>query len=328
MNDKHQILPLVEVRRLRKYFPLARSLFGKPIGYVRAVDDISFHINDGETLGLVGESGSGKTTVGRLLTRLTKPTEGEVLLRGRDIARLRRRELKPFRRQIQMIFQDPYASLNPRMSAGELVAEPFYLHQLRPRDEIREYVAELFKQVGLSPEQMMRYPHQFSGGQRQRLGVARALALSPRLIIADEPVSALDVSIQAQVINLLTDLQAELGLSYLFISHDISIVAHVSHRIAVMYLGKLVETAEKTVLLNSPLHPYTISLLNAVPIANPKLRKKRHKVATGDVPSIIKFTSGCRFHTRCPSASDKCENQEPTMLEVEPHHFVACHYPK
>lgn len=319
---------MVEARRLQKYFPVGKSLFGRPVGFARAVDDISFFIHEGETLGLVGESGSGKTTVGRLLTRLVKPSEGAVLLRGKNIAGLRRSELKPFRREIQMIFQDPYASLNPRMSAGQLVAEPFYLHKLLPRSEIHEQVAELFKQVGLNPEQMMRYPHQFSGGQRQRLGVARALALSPRLIVADEPVSALDVSVQAQVVNLLTDLQAELGLSYLFISHDISIVAHISHRIAVMYLGKLVEIAEKAALLNSPQHPYTVSLLNAVPVANPKLRKKRHKVAAGDVPSIINVPSGCRFQTRCPSANAKCRDQEPVMFEYEQNHFVACHQRK
>lgn len=316
---------LVSVKDLRKHFPVGRAWLGKPRAYAHAVDGVTFDIPDGKTLGLVGESGSGKTTVGRLLVRLTEPTEGSILFGGKDISHLKRGELKPIRREIQMVFQDPYSSLNPRMSAGALVAEPFILHSLASGAEIHDRVVALFDKVGLRPEHTKRYPHEFSGGQRQRIGVARALALNPRLIIADEPVSSLDVSVQAQVINLFTDLQDEFGLSYLFIAHDISVVAHVSHRIAVMYLGKLVEIADTRDVLRSPRHPYTKSLMNAVPIPNPKLRREHHEVPEGDLPSPINPPSGCRFRTRCPHAFARCVEEEPQLRQLQTGHFAACH---
>jgi peptide/nickel transport system ATP-binding protein/oligopeptide transport system ATP-binding protein len=289
------------------------------------VDGVSFRLYEGETIGLVGESGCGKSTVGRLIVRLIEPTNGSVLLLGKDIAQLQNRELKPFRRQVQMIFQDPYSSLNPRMSAGRLVAEPFITHDLAPNREVPDRVAELFRRVGLRPEQMRLYPHEFSGGQRQRLAIARALALSPRLIVADEPVSALDVSIQAQVINLLTDLRAEFGLSYLFISHDIAVVGHISHRIAVMYLGKIVEIGAKRDVLSDPLHPYTETLIGSVPVPNPHHRRHRVKPVRSEVPSPLAPPPGCRFHTRCPLVEPQCRVKEPELREIKIGHAVACH---
>jgi oligopeptide transport system ATP-binding protein len=323
MQDKDK--PLIDVENLKKYFPVGRGWFGKPSAYAHAVDGVSFSIVYGHTLGLVGESGSGKTTVGRLLVRLLEPTEGKVLFLGKDISHLRKNKLKPYRREIQMVFQDPFSSLNPRMSAGDLVSEPFILHGTVPKSDICNHVAELFQKVGLRREQMERFPHEFSGGQRQRIGVARALALNPRLIIADEPVSSLDVSVQAQVINLFTDLQNELGLSYLFIAHDISVVAHVSHRVAVMYLGKLFEIADTKDLLTRPQHPYTKSLMQSVPIPNPKMRRKQLDALKGDIPSPINPPSGCRFRTRCPHAFDRCGKEEPILKEIERDHRIACH---
>ena len=318
--------PLLEVRDLRKHFPVRSGLsFASPQA-ARAVDGVSFTLGAGETLGLVGESGCGKSTVGRLIVRLITPTEGTILLRGRNIAELKRHELRPFRREAQMIFQDPYSSLNPRMSAGRMVAEPMIIHGLAAsRGERMERVAALFERVGLRPEHTRRFPHEFSGGQRQRLSIARALALNPELIVADEPVSALDVSIQAQVMNLLGDLQAELGLAYLFVSHDIAVVGHISQRIAVMYLGKLVELADKESVLTRPQHPYTQALMGSVPIPNPHLRRGRGKPTAGEMPSPLKPPPGCRFHTRCRLAEARCRTDEPAMREVAPQHFAACH---
>ena len=318
--------PLLEVRDLRKHFPVRSGLSFAAPQVARAVDGVSFTLGAGETLGLVGESGCGKSTVGRLIVRLITPTEGTILLRGRDIAELKRHELRPFRREAQMIFQDPYSSLNPRMSAGRMVAEPMIIHGLAAsRGERMKRVAALFERVGLRPEHTRRFPHEFSGGQRQRLSIARALALNPQLIVADEPVSALDVSIQAQVMNLLGDLQAELGLAYLFVSHDIAVVGHISQRIAVMYLGKLVELADKESVLTRPQHPYTQALMGSVPIPNPHLRRGRGKPTAGEMPSPLKPPPGCRFHTRCPLAEARCRTDEPAMREVAPQHFAACH---
>jgi oligopeptide/dipeptide ABC transporter ATP-binding protein len=296
----------------------------RTVGQVHAVDGVSFVIGAGETLGLVGESGCGKTTVGRSVLRLIEPTAGVIRLGGRDITRLGRAELRPFRREMQIIFQDPFSSLNPRMRAGDIVGEPLKVHGTVPARERRERVAALFARVGLSEAQMDNYPHQFSGGQRQRIGVARALALNPKLIVGDEPVSALDVSIQAQVINLLTDLQRELGLSYLFISHNLAVVEHISHRIAVMYLGRIVEHTDRETLFRKPLHPYTEALLAAVPVPDPAARRAK-RVLQGDVPSPLHPPAGCHFHTRCPYAEARCRSETPRLREIEPGHHVACH---
>ena len=316
---------LLDVDRLKKYFPVRKGLLRRTVGQVYAVDDVSFTIGSGETLGLVGESGCGKTTVGRALLRLIEPTSGTLRLQGRDITRLGKVELRPFRQQMQIIFQDPFSSLNPRMRAGDIVAEPLKVHRVATRRrERRERVAELFDRVGLRAAQMDNYPHQFSGGQRQRIGVARALALNPKLIIADEPVSALDVSIQAQVINLLMDLQRDLKLSYLFISHNLAVVEHISHRIAVMYLGRIVEYTGKTELFTRPLHPYTEALLAAVPVPDPAIKRSR-LVVQGDVPSPLRPPPGCHFHTRCPYAEARCRSEAPALREVKPGHHVACH---
>jgi oligopeptide/dipeptide ABC transporter ATP-binding protein len=315
---------LLEVANLKKYYPVRRGLFGRESGRVHAVDDISFRIADGETLGLVGESGCGKSTAGKTILRLIEPTAGEIHWRGRRIDRVPAAQMRPFRRELQAVFQDPYSSLNPRMRAADIVGEPIRNYEKASAGEIRGRVAALFEKVGLRPDQMVKYPYEFSGGQRQRLGIARALALNPRLIVCDEPVSALDVSVQAQVINLLMDLQQELGLSYLFVAHDLGVVEHISHRVAVMYLGKIVELTDKRSLFSSPQHPYTEALLSAVPVPDPAVRRAR-VILSGDVPSPITPPSGCRFHTRCPYAMERCRREEPVMQEVRPGHLVACH---
>jgi oligopeptide/dipeptide ABC transporter ATP-binding protein len=316
--------PLLQVDGLKKHFPVRKGLLRRTVGYVYAVDDVSFTIRPGETLGLVGESGCGKTTVGRAVLRLIEPTAGTIRLDGRDITGLGKTELRPYRQAMQIIFQDPFSSLNPRMRAGDIVGEPLKVHGSGSRKERRERVAELFQRVGLRSAQMDNFPHQFSGGQRQRIGVARALALNPKLIIGDEPVSALDVSIQAQVINLLIDLQCDLKLSYLFISHNLAVVEHISHRIAVMYLGRIVEYTDKATLFTRPLHPYTEALLAAVPVPDPAIKRAK-RVVQGDVPSPMKPPLGCHFHPRCPYAEARCRSEAPALREVEAGHQVACH---
>jgi len=316
--------PVLEVRDLKKHFPIHKGLLQRVGGYVYAVDGVTFSIGEGETLGLVGESGCGKSTVGRTLLRLTEPTAGSIKVEGRDITHLNKTELRPYRRQMQIIFQDPFSSLDPRMSAGDIVAEPMRVHATARGKDVRKRVAALFDRVGLRAAQMDAYPHQFSGGQRQRIGIARALALNPKLIVGDEPVSALDVSIQAQVLNLMMDLQREFGLAYLFISHNLAVVEHISHRIAVMYLGRIVEYTDKRTLFTRPLHPYTESLLLAVPVPDPKVKRQK-RVLQGDVPSPIKPPSGCHFHTRCPYAVERCKVESPALREVKPGQLVACH---
>ncbi|MCC7271374.1 MAG: dipeptide ABC transporter ATP-binding protein [Alphaproteobacteria bacterium] len=316
--------PLLEVRDLVKHFPIRRGLFGRAGARVHAVDGVSLAIGHGETLGLVGESGCGKSTVGKVILRLIEPTSGTIALDGRDITTLDTGAMRAVRQQMQVVFQDPYSSLNPRMTAGEIVGEPFINYAIGTGAERAEKVAALFRRVGLRAEQMARYPHEFSGGQRQRLGIARALALGPRLIIGDEPVSALDVSVQAQVINLMMDLQEEYGLSYLFIAHDLAVVEHISHRVAVMYLGKIVEVAPKRTLFATPGHPYTEALLASVPLPKPRARRKRVTLR-GDVPSPVSPPSGCRFHTRCPYAVARCAQEEPLLREIAPGQQVACH---
>jgi peptide/nickel transport system ATP-binding protein len=314
---------VIEVEDLKKHFPVKKGLLRRTVGQVLALDGVSFAIGHGETLGLVGESGCGKSTLARTVLRLIEPTAGAIRVGGRDITRLSKRELRPYRREMQIIFQDPFSSLNPRMSAGDIVGEPLQIHGMA-RDERRERVAELFELVGLSSAQMASFPHQFSGGQRQRICIARALALDPKLIVADEPVSALDVSIRAQVINLMMDLQRRKHLSYLFIAHDLAVVEHISRRIAVMYLGKIVEYADKRSLFLEPLHPYTEALLSAVPVPNPKLKRKK-RILRGDVPSPMNPPPGCAFHTRCPYAEARCRVEVPQLREVRPGHWVSCH---
>ncbi|MGE0423412.1 MAG: ABC transporter ATP-binding protein [Reyranellaceae bacterium] len=316
---------LLEVRDLKKHFPIHKGVFSRVSGHVYAVDGVSFEIGKGETLGLVGESGCGKSTVGRTLLRLLEPTDGSIRINGEDITHLERADLLPYRRRMQMIYQDPYASLNPRMSAGEIVGEPMTIHELGTPQERQEKVAALFERVGLRPEAAGNYPHEFSGGQRQRIGIARALAVGPDLIVGDEPVSALDVSIQAQIINLLMDLQDELKLSYLFVAHDLAVVEHISHRVAVMYLGRIVEMTDKQSLFEMPLHPYTEALLSAVPIPKASARGRKRVILTGDVPSPINPPSGCHFHTRCPYAMARCKVDVPALREVVPGHFASCH---
>jgi len=317
--------PLLEVSGLKKHFPIKQGILSRTTGHVYAVDGISFALAPKETLGIVGESGCGKSTAGKTILRLIEPTAGTIKLEGVDITNLSKTELRPYRRQMQIIFQDPYSSLNPRMSAGTIVGEPLAIHNIAKGGEKDDRVAALFDKVGLRPEQMRNYPHEFSGGQRQRIGIARALALNPKLIVGDEPVSALDVSIQAQVINLLMDLQDEFGLSYLFIAHDLAVVEHISHRVAVMYLGKLVELTDKRSLFTSPQHPYTEALLSAVPVPNPKAKKAKRMLLTGDVPSPINPPPGCAFHTRCPYAKEQCRVEVPEFREVRPRHWAACH---
>lgn len=316
---------LLEVRNLVKHFPIRQGIiFTRQVGAVKAVDDISFTVNKGETLGLVGESGCGKTTTGRVILRLIEPTSGQVIFDGKNVPALPKDELRELRKEMQIIFQDPYGSLNPRMTVGDIIGEPLHIHKLAKGPEREKRVRELLEVVGLSAFHARRFPHEFSGGQRQRIGIARALAVNPRLIICDEPVSALDVSIQAQVINLLQDLQEEFGLTYLFIAHDLSVVKHISDRVAVMYLGKIVELTDKDELYRNPKHPYTQALLSAIPEADPTIKKERI-ILKGDVPSPINPPSGCRFHTRCPKAMEICTKEEPEFLDSGGGHFVACH---
>ncbi len=322
MND-----PLVEVKDLYKYFPIRAGLMSRHVGDVKAVDGVSFSISPGETLGLVGESGSGKTTVGRLLLRLLPVTKGEIRFDGADVLAMNGRDLRHLRRSVQIIFQDPFASLNPRMTVGDTIAEPLRIHDIARGKAVDERVQDLLKRVGLRAYHANRYPHEFSGGQRQRVGIARALAVDPKFIVCDEPVSALDVSIQAQVINLLEDLQQQFGLTYLFIAHDLSVVRHISTRVAVMYVGKLVEVAVRTALYQNPLHPYTQALLSAIPIPDPKIEQRRKRIVlTGDIPSPVNPPSGCRFHTRCPVAFARCKIEEPPLTQYAPGHFAACHW--
>jgi oligopeptide/dipeptide ABC transporter ATP-binding protein len=319
--------PLVEVKNVKKYFPIRKGLLQREVGRVHAVDDITFAVREGETLGLVGESGCGKSTLGRTIVRLLEPTEGAVVFQGRDISTLGTRALRPLRKEMQMIFQDPYASLNPRKRVGSIIGTPLKIHGV-DKSERRQRVQELLETVGLSPEHYNRFPHEFSGGQRQRIGVARALALNPKLVVADEPVSALDVSIQSQMLNLLDDLQKELQLTYIFIAHDLGVVRHVSNRIAVMYLGKLVELSPAEELYQRPIMPYTEALLSAVPIPDPDLSAKRERIVLqGDVPSPINPPSGCRFHPRCRYMTDICREVEPPLTDYGNGHLAACHHP-
>jgi len=316
--------PVLDVRDLKTHFAIHHGFLRRAGGTVFAVDGVSFSIAPRETLGLVGESGCGKSTVGRTVLRLIEPTAGSIRLDGHDITHLGKAELRPFRPRMQIIFQDPFSSLDPRMSAGDIVGEPLRVHRIASGRALKEMVAALFDRVGLRRAQMDNFPHQFSGGQRQRIGIARALALKPKLIVADEPVSALDVSIQAQVLNLMMDLQREMGLAYLFISHNLAVVEHISHRIAVMYLGRIVEYTDKTTLFTRPLHPYTESLLLAVPVPDPRVKRQK-RLLQGDVPSPINPPSGCHFHTRCPYAVDRCRAETPALREVKSGQLVACH---
>jgi oligopeptide transport system ATP-binding protein len=322
--------PLLDVRDLKMHFPLTQGIiFQRKVGAVQAVDGVSFAVKRGETLGLVGESGCGKSTTGRAILQLYKPTAGTVVFNGRDLTTLDGSQMRKMRRHLQMIFQDPYASLNPRMTVGNIVSEPMQIHKLVPKGERTQRVQELLQTVGLNPYFANRYPHEFSGGQRQRIGIARALAANPDFIVCDEPVSALDVSIQAQIVNLLEDLQDQFGLTYLFIAHDLSVVRHISDRVAVMYLGKIVEMADRNDLYDNPLHPYTKALLSAVPIPDPVIEKRRERIIlTGDVPSPINPPSGCHFHTRCPYVMDVCKRIDPIFADQGGGHHVACHlYP-
>jgi len=315
---------LVEVENLKKYYPVTSGLLSRHVADVKAVDGVSFYIMEGETLGLVGESGCGKSTLGRILLRLEEPTAGKVLYKGNDIITWNKKQLKELRKEVQMIFQDPQSSLDPRMTIGDSIGEALLIHGVKNERERLERVEELLKLVGLEPEHAVRYPHEFSGGQKQRIGIARALAVNPKLIVADEPVSALDVSVQAQILNLTMDLQRELSLAYLFIAHDLSVIGHISDRIAVMYLGKVVELADKTELFSHPLHPYTEALLSAIPIPDPHRRRKRISLQ-GEVPSPVAPPPGCRFHTRCPRVMERCRREQPGLQQLEGGHLVSCH---
>jgi oligopeptide/dipeptide ABC transporter ATP-binding protein len=323
--DTKKSKTLLEVKDLCKHYPIRKGLFSRIAGYVYAVDGISFTINEGETLGLVGESGCGKSTVGRTILKLIEPSRGEIIWRGERIDELSRSQMRPYRQQMQAVFQDPYSSLNPRMRSADIVSEPLRNFESLSKAQGRERVSALFERVGLRPDQMLRFPHEFSGGQRQRLGIARALSVKPKLIMLDEPVSALDVSVQAQVINLLEDLQREFQVSYLFVAHDLAVVKHISHRVAVMYLGRIVELAPTKLLFSTPSHPYTEALLSAVPVPDPKYQRKQI-VLGGDVPSPINRPNGCHFHTRCRYAQERCKVEEPILEEITPGHSVACHF--
>ncbi len=320
--------PLVQVSRLKKYFPIFRgSVVQRHVGDVKAVDDVSFEIFRGETLGLVGESGCGKTTVGRTLLRLYEPTDGQIIFDDLDLTQLKETELRLIRRRMQMIFQDPYASLNPRMTVGSIISAPLEVHHYGDNKKRHERVDEMLRLVGLNPDFVNRYPHEFSGGQRQRIGIARALAVNPDLIVCDEPISSLDVSIQAQVVNLLEELQTQLGLTYLFIAHDLSMVRHISDRMAVMYLGKIVELADRDTIYLKPIHPYTVALMSAVPVPDPEIAEQRKRIILeGDLPSPANPPTGCNFNTRCWFAKDECFKVDPEFQEIEPKHWVACHF--
>lgn len=324
MADNKNIL--LQVKNLKKYFPVKKGLFSKTPSYVRAVDDVSFYISKGETLGLVGESGCGKTTCGRTILKLYEPTSGQIIYNGKDITKLNKNDMIPYRKKMQIIFQDPYASLDPRMTVGDIVGEPIDVHNSMGRKEKEEKIQYLLQKVGLNSEHANRYPHEFSGGQRQRIGIARALAVNPEFIVCDEPISALDVSIQAQIVNMLEDLQQEMGLTYLFIAHDLSMVKHISHRVGVMYLGKLVELAESNELYSNPQHPYTKALLSAIPLPDPDEIEKNKRIALqGEIPSPIDPPPGCRFRKRCKYAKPICAEAEPEFKNLGNEHFVACH---
>ena len=324
-SDLSSQKPLLEVVNLRKYFPIREGFFSRVSEHVQAVDDVSFSIPPGKTLGLVGESGCGKSTIGRTVLKLMDPTSGKIFLSGRDITDLNQSQMRPLRTEMQLIFQDPFSSLNPRMTAGAIVKEPLSLHKLSSGNQSQERVLEVFERVGLRADQIGDFPHQFSGGQRQRIGIARALILDPTLVVGDEPVSALDVSIQAQIINLLMSLQDDLGIAFLFISHDLAVVKHISHQVAVMYLGKIVEVGNRNAIFNTPQHPYTKALLSAVPNPKPTFEKRKRMLLTGDVPSPINPPAGCRFHERCPYVMDRCKSEPPLLKEIAPEHSLACH---
>jgi len=315
---------LLEVQNLKKYFPITAGVLRRTVGHVKAVDDVSFNVKPGETLGIVGESGCGKSTAGRMIMRVLEPTEGRIIFDGEDITSMQGKQLRQIRPKFQMVFQDPYASLNPKMAVDEIVSEPLIVNGVATRRQASERVAHLLETVGLRAEDRLRYPHEFSGGQRQRIGIARALALNPKLIVADEAVSALDVSIQSQILNLMVDLKNEFNLSYIFISHNLAVVRHISDRVGVMYLGHMMEFADKVDLYNNPLHPYTVALLSAAP--EPKREGRRERIILqGDVPSPANPPTGCPFHTRCPKVMDVCRSQRPSLREIEPGHMVACH---